>query len=343
MKKDLTIYDVQVNCSRLSKEKIENLARIVKENGGKIWENKIALDKIICKYFRVNLNDNFGVFNFDKDLQSISYARFVELFDNKELEVGKWYKFSVNGNDFVKFIFSGNYGNFTQTGFDADNEWCDMELGLQKDDKCIPMTEQEVSTLLIAEAKKRLGEDWENAKIKVCVSGVNGLLNSGRFYVFYNIIGDRIWNKNGVIYEKGKWAELLVEELTQFTDQQMEAIKSMKTNVDIITIENPSQETKDMCMRLRKDKEEEKIRIREKINKPNHYKNASNYDVINITQDNGLNFSQGAICKYVIRAGKKLYPNMNELESYLADLKKAQDHINREIEFVEKQLGNEKA
>jgi len=37
---------------------------------------------------------------------------------------------------------------------------------------------------------------------------------------------------------------------------------------------------------------------------------------------NNLPFHVGNICKYAVRAGHKLYPDMNEIESEITDLEK---------------------
>jgi len=63
-----------------------------------------------------------------------------------------------------------------------------------------------------------------------------------------------------------------------------------------------------------------------------YYKNTKNYDVIDICKDYKLNFNKGNILKYVIRAGKK--------EDEIMDLLKAQDYLQREIDFLRKSEDN---
>lgn len=62
-------------------------------------------------------------------------------------------------------------------------------------------------------------------------------------------------------------------------------------------------------------------------NKPTHYQNKSNYDVIDFCNDYKLNFNRGSATKYIARAGKK--------EDEIKDLKKAIDFLEREIKFLE--------
>jgi len=60
-------------------------------------------------------------------------------------------------------------------------------------------------------------------------------------------------------------------------------------------------------------------------NVPNHYI-AKSFDVIDVANEFNLNFYRMNVLKYICRAGKK----DNELD----DLKKAQEYIKREIEYL---------
>jgi len=62
-----------------------------------------------------------------------------------------------------------------------------------------------------------------------------------------------------------------------------------------------------------------------KDTKPNHY--PQGYDVIDFVKDNELNFNEGNVIKYVVRARKK--------GSHIEDLKKAKDYLEREIKHYE--------
>jgi hypothetical protein len=64
---------------------------------------------------------------------------------------------------------------------------------------------------------------------------------------------------------------------------------------------------------------------------PLHY--PQSYDVIQFVKDNDLNFNEGNIIKYITRARKK--------GTHLKDLEKAQDYLQREIEYLRtKELQN---
>ena len=57
-----------------------------------------------------------------------------------------------------------------------------------------------------------------------------------------------------------------------------------------------------------------------------HYDSGTDYDLIDVAISYKLNFFRFNILKYICRAGKK--------KDELADLLKAQDYINREIEYL---------
>tara|TARA_R110000803_G_scaffold63443_5_gene124141 strand:- start:6482 stop:6685 length:204 start_codon:yes stop_codon:yes gene_type:complete len=57
-----------------------------------------------------------------------------------------------------------------------------------------------------------------------------------------------------------------------------------------------------------------------------HYDSTKDYDLIDVALDYNLNFFRFNILKYVVRAGKK--------QNELGDLLKAQDYLNREIEYL---------
>ena len=59
-----------------------------------------------------------------------------------------------------------------------------------------------------------------------------------------------------------------------------------------------------------------------------HYDNGKEYDVIDFVHDYELNFNRGNIVKYIARASRK--------GAELRDLYKAQDYLQREIEFMER-------
>jgi hypothetical protein len=63
-------------------------------------------------------------------------------------------------------------------------------------------------------------------------------------------------------------------------------------------------------------------------NKPAHYENGTDKDVIDFCHEYSLNFCKGSAVKYIARAGKK--------EDEIEDLKKAIDFLQREIKRLER-------
>ena len=59
---------------------------------------------------------------------------------------------------------------------------------------------------------------------------------------------------------------------------------------------------------------------------PLHY--PQTYDVIDFVKDNDLNFNEGNVIKYITRCRKK--------GTHLQDLEKAQNYLQREIDYLRK-------
>lgn len=70
-------------------------------------------------------------------------------------------------------------------------------------------------------------------------------------------------------------------------------------------------------------------------NIPDYYKSDAGFDVIDIANAYHLGLSKGNAIKYIVRAGKK------ENNDVIADLKKAIEFLNREIEYIELTRGKE--
>lgn len=117
-----------------------------------------------------------------------------------ELEVGVWYV-SEKGS-----ILNYQRGNSCFGWFRGD--WTDCCWSWADTHDVRKATDAEVIEALKKECVKRYGEDWENAKINAnadarCKSSVN----DGNGSLLINTI--TVWNKNGNLFYKGKWAEPL--------------------------------------------------------------------------------------------------------------------------------------
>src|SRR5699024_5860064 len=77
---------------------------------------------------------------------------------------------------------------------------------------CREATKKEVVQAFKKELVRKYGENWENVKIKKSPSGLNSS-NKAKYNIeirkYYD--GWRVYNKNGLLYENGKWAEPIGE------------------------------------------------------------------------------------------------------------------------------------
>lgn len=126
---------------------------------------------------------------------------FPQVFETK-LEVGEWYKSS----DLIG-CYSGNGWCYGAYGRNKRNwgGWCMSNGG----DDYRPATAKEVEEALIQEAKKRYGEDWQSVKIKEHADKEQYEWSITTFKS--GMESERLFGRNGVLFYKGKWAEILSE------------------------------------------------------------------------------------------------------------------------------------
>jgi hypothetical protein len=70
------------------------------------------------------------------------------------------------------------------------------------------------------------------------------------------------------------------------------------------------------------------------VNKPSHYTRYA-IEPVTFIMRNDLPFHVGNIVKYAVRAGYKVYPNMDEPESEITDLKKVIRYAEMRINLLE--------
>lgn len=99
--------------------------------------------------------------------------------------------------------------NFEGYGFSFDCFWEDKAaLTSSTPLSWRKATRKEVTDVLTKEAKIRFGDDWQNAKIKFAIDGYDTCFNEGLFAARLSL-RNQLWNKNGVLFSDGKWAEPL--------------------------------------------------------------------------------------------------------------------------------------
>lgn len=87
--KTLTLENIQVDCTCLTKEQIEEMKMVVVENGYELGDSTYAfsINYIYC-YFRLNKHlAQYGVFNENKSRTTITYDKFMELFDKPKTQI----------------------------------------------------------------------------------------------------------------------------------------------------------------------------------------------------------------------------------------------------------------
>lgn len=145
-----------------------------------------------------------------------------------DYKLGVWYK-SKNGSLIYFNDTDDTYGFFADGEFYDKIEWVNYfkDSGFHKPGNWVEAKDKEVITALEKESEKRFGTDWLNVKIKDHVEGLNKWihLNDGTFATYQHFT-DRLYNKNGLIYYNGKWAEILEE------PKSIEAGKWYKGNGD---------------------------------------------------------------------------------------------------------------
>ena len=137
-----------------------------------------------------------------------------------------------NGNIVYRTGISNGYGFYNEGGYDIRKDWT-FKL---YPPSWHPATEEEEAKFieLLKKECERRGL-FEDTKIKSHASGSMFNVNSGNFRARFDV--DLVYNKNGLIFKEGKFAEPL-EETTILSDKITELIelgrsKGLKINVTI--------------------------------------------------------------------------------------------------------------
>jgi len=117
-------------------------------------------------------------------------------FFKKELEVGKWYKHTKYNNTICFKISNIGYGTW-------EGKWSKEVIVVDTSNWTLA-TNQEVENALIIEAKKR---GYTKGNFISFTSGE--IANGNNYEIVYDNNNNEFWNKNGCVFRKGKWAEIL--------------------------------------------------------------------------------------------------------------------------------------
>jgi len=118
-----------------------------------------------------------------------------------ELEIGKWYSHKSNG-----FNWLMNYqGTEAECyGFNTSRNYGETYLMDLSETDWILATHKEIGDALISEAKKR---GYAKGNFTCLNSGI--VENCECYSVVYDFYNNQFWNKYGVVFKNGKWAEIL--------------------------------------------------------------------------------------------------------------------------------------
>lgn len=141
--------------------------------------------------------------------------------EKKELEVGKWYKYP----EYPKFL-SIHTNNGNRYGFDINGLWFNSDDSLLGCSGYVEATDEEVKQALIKEADKRykVGDSVKSFDLgEFTLDGLN-LMYSQQRNVLYATYG-----VNHILFNNGKWAEVLPEPSTQgkITDQDIATLERL--------------------------------------------------------------------------------------------------------------------
>ena len=127
----------------------------------------------------------------------------------KELEVGKIYR----DNQYKEHIFcvtkleGGDYHffGFNTGGFYQENDWYSFSDN-ETEKGFTEATPEEWKEAMTKELIRRYGENWENVKLKKCLWHLHSS-NNGDYGLTFS--ETEIWNRNGMIFKDGIFAEVL--------------------------------------------------------------------------------------------------------------------------------------
>ena len=132
---------------------------------------------------------------------------FPKLFEENELEIGKWYKWSDGSILFIEEFIGSNI--FRGYGFNYNNKWTVHNFSFESNETSTPATDKEVEDALKIEAKKR-GFKKGVVVDQVPAYGTGSTLEIGNSNIEFSNYSYINISVGGVgIYHKGKWATFI--------------------------------------------------------------------------------------------------------------------------------------
>lgn len=148
-----------------------------------------------------------------------------------KFEIGKWYK--EEGSNLLFYIETTTPRVATGYGFDRYGKWFSnydwKNIPLRK---CIKLaTEEEVENALFIEAEKRYGKNWKEVKLKETAKIGLPPSNSGGLSVCFSLVGKTFWNKNGILFRDGVWAEVLEDKCSE-KEELLQQLKQLQEKIE---------------------------------------------------------------------------------------------------------------
>jgi hypothetical protein len=132
---------------------------------------------------------------------------FPKLFKKDALIITGWNK--VHGRELALVFMQGNKRTY---GFDASGDWTEIWCEGIDYTTYLPATDKEVKQALIKEAKRLGFKEGVVADLRNCGHGVS---NAKIIEENYRYNGSWLSLDSYIIFEKGKWAEIVGETITK--------------------------------------------------------------------------------------------------------------------------------
>jgi len=154
-KENLTLENIQVDCTDLTAEQIEEMKRVVVDNGFELWNNPEAFNIDIYKGWKYLLHylGDFYITCDDKNKTTITYDRFIELFNIKNT-------FNVDAYLDTNKGWSNNVGNRRTMSIDRNpypKELSEKEPTLQSVDVYNPQPHYDNTNGSLYQISEQLG------------------------------------------------------------------------------------------------------------------------------------------------------------------------------------------
>lgn len=134
----------------------------------------------------------------------------------------------IKGYGFDTTEFSEDFGEWE---WNISKEWFHFERDKNKSKKLFrEATKEEVEKGIKEEALRRYGKNWEKIKVEPikekCPSNNTGVYST-RFFFECN----ELWNKNGILFKDGVWAEVIEDKCSE-KEELLQQLKQLQEKIE---------------------------------------------------------------------------------------------------------------